>query len=235
MLELRGVNSFYGRIQVLRDVSLRVEKGQIVTLLGANGAGKTTTLRTIVGLNRSAANDIRFEGVALGAIAPHLMVSHGIAMVPERREIFPNMSVLENIELGAYRRRDARAVAMDLDRVYAMFPVLAERRDQSAGMLSGGQQQMLALGRALMSRPRLLLLDEPTLGLSPLLVGEIFATLKLLHKEGITILLVEQNANQAMAISDYTYILENGSVAIRGGSAQLRNDAAVQAAYLGTV
>jgi len=235
MLELRGVNSFYGRIQVLRDVSLRVEKGQIVTLLGANGAGKTTTLRTIVGLNRSAANDIRFEGVALGAIAPHLMVSHGIAMVPERREIFPNMSVLENIELGAYRRRDARAVAMDLDRVYAMFPVLAERRDQSAGMLSGGQQQMLALGRALMSRPRLLLLDEPTLGLSPLLVGEIFTTLKLLHKEGITILLVEQNANQAMAISDYTYILENGSVAIRGGSAQLRNDAAVQAAYLGTV
>ena len=171
MLELRRVNSYYGRIHVLRDVALRVDAGQIVTLLGANGAGKTTTLRTIVGLNRSASNDIRFEGEPLGAVAPHRIVERGIAMVPERREIFPELTVLENLELGAYRRRDPAGIAADLERVYAMFPTLAERRRQPGGTLSGGQQQMLALGRALMSRPRLLLLDEPTLGLAPKLVA----------------------------------------------------------------
>jgi branched-chain amino acid transport system ATP-binding protein len=233
MLELHRVNSYYGRIHVLRDVSVRVGAGQIVTLLGANGAGKTTTLRTIVGLNRSVANDIRFEGEPLGTVAPYRIVERGIAMVPERREIFPDMTVLENLELGAYRRRDPAGIAADLERVYAMFPALAERRRQPGGTLSGGQQQMLALGRALMSRPRLLLLDEPTLGLAPRLVGEIFATLARLHSEGLTILLIEQNANQALAISDYGYILENGVVALEGESTSLKENASVQASYLG--
>jgi branched-chain amino acid transport system ATP-binding protein len=233
MLELHHVNSYYGRIHVLRDVSIRVGAGQIVTLLGANGAGKTTTLRTIVGLNRSVANDIRFEGVPLGTVAPYRIVERGIAMVPERREIFPDMTVLENLELGAYRRRDPAGTAADLERVYAMFPALAERRRQPGGTLSGGQQQMLALGRALMSRPRLLLLDEPTLGLAPRLVGEIFETLARLHAEGLTILLIEQNANQALAISDYGYILENGVVALEGESTSLKDNPSVQALYLG--
>jgi branched-chain amino acid transport system ATP-binding protein len=233
MLELHRVNSYYGRIHVLRDVSVRVGAGQIVTLLGANGAGKTTTVRTIVGLNRSVANDIRFEGEPLGTVAPYRIVERGIAMVPERREIFPDMTVLENLELGAYRRRDPAGIAADLERVYAMFPALAERRRQPGGTLSGGQQQMLALGRALMSRPRLLLLDEPTLGLAPRLVGEIFATLARLHSEGLTILLIEQNANQALAISDYGYILENGVVALEGESTSLKDNASVQASYLG--
>jgi branched-chain amino acid transport system ATP-binding protein len=233
MLELNRVNSFYGRIHVLRDVTLRVGAGQIVTLLGANGAGKTTTLRTIVGLNRSRPNDIRFEGEPLGAVAPYRIVERGIAMVPERREIFPDLTVSENLELGAYRRRDAQAIATDLERVYAMFPALAERHRQPGGTLSGGQQQMLAVGRALMSRPRLLMLDEPTLGLAPRLVGEIFATLARLHREGLTILLIEQNANQALAISDYAYILENGAVVLEGESAALRDDPSVQASYLG--
>ena len=233
MLELRRVNSYYGRIHVLRDVALRVDAGQIVTLLGANGAGKTTTLRTIVGLNRSAANDIRFEGEPLGAVAPHRIVERGIAMVPERREIFPELTVLENLELGAYRRRDPAGIAADLERVYAMFPALAERRRQPGGTLSGGQQQMLALGRALMSRPRLLLLDEPTLGLAPKLVGELFDTLVRLHAGGLTILLIEQNANQALAISSYGYILENGTIVLEGDSASLKDNASVQASYLG--
>jgi branched-chain amino acid transport system ATP-binding protein len=233
MLELRRVNSYYGRIHVLRDVALRVDAGQIVTLLGANGAGKTTTLRTIVGLNRSASNDIRFEGEPLGAVAPHRIVERGIAMVPERREIFPELTVLENLELGAYRRRDPAGIAADLERVYAMFPTLAERRRQPGGTLSGGQQQMLALGRALMSRPRLLLLDEPTLGLAPKLVGELFDTLVRLHAGGLTILLIEQNANQALAISSYGYILENGTIVLEGDSASLKDNASVQASYLG--
>ncbi|MET0679692.1 MAG: ABC transporter ATP-binding protein [Burkholderiales bacterium] len=233
MLELRRVNSYYGRIHVLRDVALRVDAGQIVTLLGANGAGKTTTLRTIVGLNRSASNDIRFEGEPLGAVAPHRIVERGIAMVPERREIFPELTVLENLELGAYRRRDPAGIAADLERVYAMFPALAERRRQPGGTLSGGQQQMLALGRALMSRPRLLLLDEPTLGLAPKLVGELFDTLVRLHAGGLTILLIEQNANQALAISSYGYILENGTIVLEGDSASLKDNASVQASYLG--
>jgi branched-chain amino acid transport system ATP-binding protein len=186
-----------------------------------------------VGLNRSAANDIRFEGEPLGAVAPHRIVERGIAMVPERREVFPDMTVLENLELGAYRRRDPAGIAADLERVYATFPALAERRRQPGGTLSGGQQQMLALGRALMSRPRLLLLDEPTLGLAPKLVGELFATLVKLHAGGLTILLIEQNANQALAISSYGYILENGTIVLEGDSPSLKDNPSVQASYLG--
>jgi branched-chain amino acid transport system ATP-binding protein len=235
MLELTAVNSYYGRIHALRDVSLRVAEKQIVSLLGANGAGKTTTVRTIVGLNRSANNDIKFRGQPIGRISPHKIVRLGIAAVLERREVFPEMSVLDNLEMGAYTRRDTAKVRQDLDWIYQFFPVLATRRQQAAGTLSGGQQQMLAIGRALMSRPGLLLLDEPTLGLAPLVVREIFAALHRLNSQGLTILLIEQNANQALNLSDYAYILENGRVVLEGKSAVLRGDAQVQQSYLGAI
>ena len=214
MLELINVNAYYGRIHALKDVSLRVDEGKIVSLLGANGAGKTTTVRTIVGLNRSTANDIRFEGRPIGRIPPHKIVRLGVAMVAERRELFPDMKVIDNLEMGGYSRADAAEMRRDLDWIYSLFPVLAERRKNRAGALSGGQQQMLAIGRALMSHPRLLLLDEPTLGLAPLIVKQIFSTLRKLNQDGITILLIEQNANQALKLSEYSYILENGRIAL---------------------
>lgn len=235
MLELRRVNAFYGRIQALRDVSLTVEEGRIVSLLGANGAGKSTTLRTVVGLNRSRDNDIAFEGRALAKIPPHRIVSLGVALVPERREIFPGLSAADNLELGAYLRRDRAGIRADMERVYGLFPALAELRRRAGGTLSGGQQQMLAIGRALMSRPRLLLLDEPTLGLSPVLVRQIFATLAELNRTGVTILLVEQNVHLAFEISGYAYILENGRVVKEGLTADLRHDPLVQEAYLGAI
>jgi len=235
MLELRNVNAFYGKIQALRDVSLRVDNGKIVSLLGANGAGKTTTVRTIVGLNRSADNDIRFEGRAIGKVPSHQIVRLGIAMVPERREVFADMTVADNLEMGAYSRRDSLELRRNIDWIYHLFPVLAERRKQRAGSLSGGQQQMLAIGRALMSRPRLLLLDEPTLGLAPLVVKQIFETLRQLNHEGMTILLIEQNANQALKLSEYAYILENGRISLEGRSAVLIADPIVQQSYLGAI
>jgi branched-chain amino acid transport system ATP-binding protein len=235
MLELKAVNSFYGRIHALKNVSLRVGEKQIVSLLGANGAGKTTTVRTIVGLNQSANNDIKFCGQPIGRVPPHKIVSLGIAAVLERREVFPEMSVLDNLEMGAYTRRDAAKVREDLDWIYEFFPALAERRQQAAGTLSGGQQQMLAIGRALMSRPSLLLLDEPTLGLAPIIVREIFAALQRLNAEGLTILLIEQNANQALNLSEYAYILENGQIALEGKSSVLRGDPQVQRSYLGAI
>src|SRR5262249_15999943 len=187
MLELDNVNAYYGRIHVLKNVSLRVDEGRIVSLLGANGAGKTTTAPTMVGLNRSTANDIRFEGRPIGRISPHKIVRLGISMVPERRELFPDMKVIDNLEMGGYSRADAAEMRRDLDWIYSLFPVLAERRKNRAGALSGGQQQMLAIGRALMSHPRLLLLDEPTLGLAPLIVKQIFGTLRKLNQDGMTI------------------------------------------------
>jgi len=235
MLELRNVNAFYGKIQALRDVSLRVDNGKIVSLLGANGAGKTTTVRTIVGLNRSADNDIRFEGRAIGKVPSHQIVRLGIAMVPERREVFADMTVADNLEMGAYSRRESLELRRNIDWIYHLFPVLAERRKQRAGSLSGGQQQMLAIGRALMSRPRLLLLDEPTLGLAPLVVKQIFETLRQLNHEGMTILLIEQNANQALKLSEYAYILENGRISLEGRSAVLIADPIVQQSYLGAI
>jgi branched-chain amino acid transport system ATP-binding protein len=235
MLELNAVNSYYGHIHALKGVSLRVGEGQIVSLLGANGAGKTTTVRTIVGLNRSTNNDIKFRGQPIGRVSPHKIVKLGIAAVLERREVFPEMSVLDNLEMGAYTRRDAAKVRQDLDWIYQFFPVLAKRRQQAAGTLSGGQQQMLAIGRALMSRPTLLLLDEPTLGLAPLVVREIFAALHRLNTEGLTILLIEQNANQALNLSEYAYILENGQIVLEGKSAVLRGDPQVQRSYLGAI
>jgi branched-chain amino acid transport system ATP-binding protein len=235
MLELINVNAYYGRIHALKDVSLRVDEGKIVSLLGANGAGKTTTVRTIVGLNRSTANDIRFEGRPIGRIPPHKIVRLGVAMVPERRELFPDMKVIDNLEMGGYSRADAAEMRRDLDWIYSLFPVLAERRKNRAGALSGGQQQMLAIGRALMSHPRLLLLDEPTLGLAPLIVKQIFSTLRKLNQDGITILLIEQNANQALKLSEYSYILENGRIALQGKSAVLSADPTVQRSYLGAI
>jgi branched-chain amino acid transport system ATP-binding protein len=235
MLELTNVNAYYGRIRALKDISLHVDEGKIVSLLGANGAGKTTTVRTIVGLNRSAANDIRFEGRRIGKIPPHKIVRLGIAMVPERRELFGDMKVLDNLEMGAYSRAGAAQMRRDLEWIYSLFPILAERRRNRATDLSGGQQQMLAIGRALMSHPRLLLLDEPTLGLAPLIVRQIFAILRQLNQEGMTILLIEQNANQALKLSEYSYILENGRIALEGKSAVLGADPTVQRSYLGAI
>jgi branched-chain amino acid transport system ATP-binding protein len=235
MLELNKINAFYGKIQALKDVSIRVDAGKIVSLLGGNGAGKTTTVRTIVGLNRSADNDIRFEGKPIGKVPPHRIVRLGIAMVPERRELFPEMSVIDNLELGAYSRTSSGDTRADLEKIYALFPVLAERRKQRASSLSGGQQQMLAIGRALMSRPRLLLLDEPTLGLAPLIVKQIFDILKRLNDEGMTIVLIEQNANQALKLSEDAYILENGRIVLQGKSTVLRSDPMVERSYLGAI
>jgi len=235
MLELINVNAYYGRIQALKDVSFRVDEGKIVSLLGANGAGKTTTVRTIVGLNRSTANDIRFEGRPIDRIPPHQIVRLGIAMVPERRELFSDMKVSDNLEMGAYSRANRTQMRRDLEWIYSLFPVLAERGNNRAGALSGGQQQMLAIGRALMSHPRLLLLDEPTLGLAPLIVKQIFATLRQLNQNGKTILLIEQNANQALKLSDYSYILENGRIALEGKSSALIADPTVQRSYLGAI
>jgi len=235
MLELTNVNAYYGRIQALKDVSLHVDEGKIVSLLGANGAGKTTTVRTIVGLNRSAANDIRFEGRQISRIPPHKIVRLGIAMVPERRELFADMKVLDNLEMGAYSRASAAEMRRDLEWIYSLFPILSEQRKNHARALSGGQQQMLAIGRALMSHPRLLLLDEPTLGLAPLVVRQIFSILRKLNQDGMTILLIEQNANQALKLSEYSYILENGRIALEGKSAVLSADPTVQRSYLGAI
>jgi branched-chain amino acid transport system ATP-binding protein len=235
MLELTRVCSSYGRIQVLHDVSIRVPEGKIVCLLGANGAGKTTTVRTIVGLHRGGRNDISFLGQQTSSLAPHKIVSLGIAMVPERRELFPDMSVLDNLMMGAYAVADRRHISGDLDRVYGLFPILAERRSAAAGMLSGGQQQMVAIGRALMSRPKLLLLDEPTLGLAPLLVQQIFDVLKRLHADGTTIFLIDQNARRALELADYAYVLENGRIAVEGKADALRSNPEVERAYLGAI
>jgi branched-chain amino acid transport system ATP-binding protein len=235
MLELNNVDAYYGKIQALKGVSMCVNAGKIVSLLGANGAGKTTTVRTVVGLNRSAENDIRFEGKSIGKVPPHEIVRLGIAMVPERREVFPDMTVIDNLEMGAYSRPHSPEVARDIEGIFDLFPVLAERRKQRAGWLSGGQQQMVAIGRALMSRPRLLLLDEPTLGLAPLIVKQIFETLRKLNDEGMTIVLIEQNAKQALKLSEYAYILENGRIVLEGESWVLRSNPSIEQSYLGAI
>ena len=235
LLELSAVHAFYGKVEALKGISLRVREHAITSLLGGNGAGKTTTVRTIVGLHRSCRNDIRFDGRPIGDVAPHRMISLGISMVPERRELFADMSVLDNLEMGAYRRHDRQEVRRALEWIYSLFPILPERRKQRAGALSGGQQQMLAIGRSLMSRPRLLLLDEPTLGLAPLLVSQIFAVVRQLNGEGLTILLIEQNANQALKLAEYGYILENGRIALEGDSAALMANDDVRRSYLGAI
>jgi branched-chain amino acid transport system ATP-binding protein len=233
LLEIDGLVAKYGRITALGGISLHVAEGEIVTLIGANGAGKTTTLRAISGLVRPSAGTVRFEGTDLRAMAPNAIVRLGIGHAPEGRRVFPRMTVRENLELGAYTRTGKAEIKADLDAVLATFPRLAERIEQKAGTMSGGEQQMLAIGRAMMARPRLLLLDEPSLGLSPLFVQTIFGVIRSINERGTTILLIEQNANQALAVASRGYVLETGRVAFEGTSSELLASEAVQAAYLG--
>jgi branched-chain amino acid transport system ATP-binding protein len=232
VLEVTDLHVYYGEIHALKGISFRVGQGEIVTLLGNNGAGKTTTLRTLSGLLAPRRGDVRFEGASLLGVAPHDVVLKGITHVPEGRRIFNRLSVVENLEMGAYTRGDS-AVAQDMDHVFTTFPRLKERRTQVAGTLSGGEQQMLAIGRALMARPRLLLLDEPSMGLAPVLVEQIFATIVEVNRQGTTILLVEQNAAMALSIAHRGYVLETGTVVLAGTAAALGENADVRRAYLG--
>ena len=233
MLELHQVQACYGRIQALSEVSLRVAEGEIVTLIGANGAGKSTTLMAICGLLAIQSGDIRLAGKSLRGMKPNEIVTLGVVQVPEGRRIFPQMSVLENLQLGAYLRRDREGVRRDLDHVLELFPILARRRQQPGGTLSGGEQQMLAISRALMARPRLLLLDEPSLGLAPLVIRQIFEIIRRINRDGTTVFLVEQNANQALKLAHRGYVLENGRVVLADTAEKLLNDEAVKRAYLG--
>lgn len=233
LLELDAVDAQYGRIQALCDVSLRVDEGEIVTLIGANGAGKTTTLRTISGLMRASKGTVRFDGEDITRLSPDMIVRRGLSHSPEGRRVFGRMTVRENLELGAYTRTSRVEIAADFERVFTFFPRLQERIAQKAGTLSGGEQQMLAMGRALMSRPRLLLLDEPSLGLSPILVQTIFKIIREINADGTTILLIEQNARQALTIASRGYVLEVGKIAFEDSSAKLMASEAVRAAYLG--
>ena len=232
MLSIRGLRSGYGKIEVLHDVALDIAQGQIVTLIGANGAGKTTLLKTISGLLRPSAGSITFEGKSIVRRPPHKIVGLGISHVPEGRAILKRMTVIDNLRMGAYVRNDSE-IAEDIEAVLARFPVLSERRLQIAGTLSGGEQQMLAIGRALVARPRLLLFDEPSLGLAPKIVSQIFLTLRELKNEGKTILLVEQNARQALRVADHGYVLERGRIVYSGSGEELLNMPEVQRTYLG--
>lgn len=233
MLKLDNVNVYYGAIHALKGISLEVEEGQIVSLIGANGAGKSTTLRTISGLLRPKEGTITFEGQKLEKKAVQEIVKLGISQVPEGRRIFANMTVMENLELGAFTRKDKDEVKKDYDTVFARFPRLDERRRQIAGTLSGGEQQMLAMGRALMSRPRLMLLDEPSMGLSPIFVKEIFGIIRDINATGTTVLVVEQNARMALSIANYAYVLETGRITLQGSGAELGASEEVRKAYLG--
>ena len=233
MLRLNEIHTYYGNIRAIRGVSLYVEDGEMVCLIGANGAGKSTTLMTISGIHHPVQGTITFEGEDLTAISAEKRVELGISQVPEGRLIFSEMTVLENLELGAFRRKDTLIIKEDLDRVFDLFPILRERRTQQGGTLSGGEQQMLAIGRSLMSHPRLLLLDEPSLGLAPILVEQIFEIIQEINKQGTTILLVEQNAYLALQLTHRGYVMETGEIAIEGTSAELLNDVRVRQAYLG--
>jgi branched-chain amino acid transport system ATP-binding protein len=232
VLEVEDIHTYYGAIEALKGISLTVEDGEIVTLIGSNGAGKSTTLRSISGLTPPRVGSIRFKGQNIGETPPQEITRLGISQSPEGRKIFPRMSVRENLDLGAYLRRDAD-VTSDLDRVFDLFPRLKEREKQKAGTMSGGEQQMLAMGRALMARPTLLLLDEPSMGLAPVLVERIYETVEEINKQGTTILLVEQNANFALGVSNRAYVLEVGTIALSDDSDKLRENPEVQRAYLG--
>jgi branched-chain amino acid transport system ATP-binding protein len=235
LLEIKDMHSYYGHIHALQGISLTVEEGEIVTLIGSNGAGKTTTLRSINGVLPPREGKIIFDGEEIQGVAAHDMISRGIAQSPEGRKIFHRMTVLENLEMGAYHRNDRAGIREDMDRVFELFPRLKERLKQESGTMSGGEQQMLAIGRALMSRPKLLLLDEPSMGLAPVLVERIFDIIKDINGLGTTILLVEQNANVALEIATRGYVLETGSIVNAAPAAQLREDPKVREAYLGEI
>lgn len=232
MLKLKDINTFYGKIQALKNVNINVKKGQIVTILGANGAGKTTTMNTIASLIKSNSGTIEYLGKDVTNLRPDQLLRRGLALVPEGRGILASMTVLENLEMGAYHRSD-NEIEADLKKVMARFPILDERKSQLGGTLSGGQQQMLAIGRVIMSKPDLLLLDEPSMGLAPIIVSDIFKIVREINKEGTTVLLVEQNARQALKVADYGYVLETGSVVAEGTSEELLKDDTIKKAYLG--
>jgi branched-chain amino acid transport system ATP-binding protein len=235
LLEVENIHSYYGHIEALRGISLTVEEGEIVTLIGSNGAGKTTTLRSIHGILPPREGKIIFRGEEIQGAPAHDMIKKGIAQSPEGRRIFHRMTVLENLEMGAYHRNDRTEIARDMDRVFDLFPRLKERIKQEAGTMSGGEQQMLAIGRSLMSRPKLLLLDEPSMGLAPVLVERIFQVIEEINKQGTTILLVEQNANVALEIATRGYVLESGSIVNAASAEKLRQDPKVREAYLGEI
>ena len=233
MLTVENLECRYGKVSAVRGLSLTVRQGELVTLIGANGAGKTTTLKAISGVLRPAAGHIRFEGEDITGITAKKIIERGIAHCPEGRRVFPYMTVRENLEMGCYLRRDSKAIAADMDRVFGRFPILAERRDQAAGTLSGGEQQMLAISRALMSRPRLVLFDEPSLGLAPNIVEQTFEIIKQIRGQGVTVVMVEQNAFAALELSDRSYVLEQGRVTLSGTGKELLNNPQVKRAYLG--
>ena len=231
MLKIEDLRVNYGGIEAVKGISFEVPEGEIVTLIGANGAGKSTTLRTIAGLVKPASGRITFQGEEITGLSPDRIVSKGITLVPEGRHVFPDLTVLENLKIGAYLRRDS--IEEDLNKVYNLFPRLKERSWQAAGTLSGGEQQMLAVGRALMSRPKLMMLDEPSLGLAPLVVQDIFSIIREINRQGVTVLLIEQNANMALKIADLAYVLETGRITMSGTGAELLANEKVKEAYLG--
>lgn len=232
-LVIKDLNLYYGGIHALKDINLKVMEGEIITLIGANGAGKTSTLRAISGLEKIKSGSITFDGRPINEVEAHKLVAGGLSHVPEGRKIFGNLTVMENLELGAFLRKDKEEVKKDYELIFDKFPILKERIKQNAGTLSGGQQQMLAIGRALMNRPKMLLLDEPSMGLAPMVVKQIFDTIVEINKTGTTILLVEQNANMALSIADRAYVLETGSVVLEGDAKELMKNDKIRAAYLG--
>ncbi|HHU13037.1 MAG TPA: ABC transporter ATP-binding protein [Clostridiaceae bacterium] len=234
LLEIRDLKVNYGGIEALKGIDFAVEEGEIVTLIGANGAGKSTTLKSISGLVKASGGEIWYDGEKISGIDPQKVVAKGISLVPEGRRVFPNLTVRENLRIGAYLSKDSSAVEADFEKVYALFPRLKERHWQSAGTLSGGEQQMLAVGRGLMARPKILMMDEPSLGLAPLLVKDIFRTIKEINETGVTILLIEQNANAALKIAHRGYVMVTGNITLSGSGSDLLNDASVREAYLGT-
>ncbi len=233
MLEIRDLCVNYGMIKALKGISFDVNEGEVIALIGANGAGKTTTLHTITGILSAKSGSVKFEGKELTKTPAHKIVRMGMAHVPEGRRIFQQLTVLDNLKLGAFTRNDAAGIAEDMEKIYGRFPRLAERKTQIAGTLSGGEQQMLAMGRALMSRPKLIVMDEPSMGLSPILVSEIFDIITSIRKDGTTVLLVEQNAKKALSIADRAYVLETGNITLSGKASDLINDEKVRKAYLG--
>ena len=233
MLEVKGLQVYYGVIQALKVVSFEVNQGEVIALIGANGAGKTTTLHTVTGLIPAKAGSIMFEGVDITKMPAHKIVEMGIAHVPEGRRVFSQLSVYENLIMGAYTRKDKKEIAENLEKVYQRFPRLKERKNQRAGTLSGGEQQMLAMGRALMSNPKMIVMDEPSMGLSPIFVNEIFDIIEKVSASGTTVLLVEQNAKKALSIADRAYVLETGKIVLSGDAKELMNDDSIKKAYLG--